>query len=41
MNKTTSIIKEYNLVFWVSFLILGLSNFIAWSYIIYTFIGTF
>ena len=41
MNKATSIIKEYNLVFWSSFLILGLSNLIAWSYLIYQFIGTF
>ena len=41
MNKIISIIKEYNLVFHVSFLALLITNVILWGWLLYKFVGTF
>ena len=38
MNKIISIIKEYNLVFHTTFLLLVVTNIIAWGYVFYQFI---
>jgi len=41
MNKIISVIKEYNLIFHSTFLILLLTNIIIWGWLFYKFIGTF
>ena len=41
MNKIISIIKEYNLIFHTSFLVLIIANIITWGWLLYKFVGTF
>ena len=38
MSKIISTIKEYNLVFHTTFLLLVVTNIIAWGYVFYQFI---
>jgi hypothetical protein len=41
MNKIISTIKEYNLIFHTSFIVLLIANIITWGWLFYKFIGTF
>jgi hypothetical protein len=41
MNKIISTIKEYNLIFHTSFIVLLIANIITWGWLFYKFIGAF